>query len=227
VVAALGKPVHPATASRALARLGLPRNKKSTHAAEQGRPDVKAARDVWFEQFAGVRADELVFVDESGATTAMQRAYGRAPPGERVVAAVPHGHWKVISTVAAMTTAGMVAAAGFDGATDTGLFAAFVRDGLVPVLRPGQVVVTDNLSPHKAAEARRLVESAGARLALLPPYSPDFNPIELAFSKVKTVLRSMARREVAALYDAIAEAPAAITPQDAVNYMLHRGYTLQ
>lgn len=194
---------------------------------------MKEARAGWFEQFRDVRVSRLVFVDEFGATTAMQRTHGRAPPGERVVASVPHGHWKVISTVAAMTTAGIVAAASFDGATDTGLFVAFVafvafvRDGLAPVLKPGQVVVLDNLSPHKAAEVRRLVESAGARLILLPPYSPDFNPIELAISKIKTVLRKLARREVKQLYEAIAEALASITPQDALNFMLHRGYTLQ
>jgi transposase len=139
---------------------------------------VKAARAGWFEQFAGVRVGQLVFLDEFGATTTMQRTHGRAPPGDRVVSKVPHGHWKVLSTIAAMTVA------------DT--FVAFVREGLVPTLVPGQVVVLDNLSAHKAAAVRPLVESTGARLLPLPPYSPDLNPIELAISKIKTVLRKLA-----------------------------------
>lgn len=130
---------------------------------------MKAQRASWFEQFAGVRVDQLVFIDEFGATTTMQRTHGRAPPGERVVSRVPHGHWKVLSTIAAMTVRGMTVSATFDGATDADTFVAFVREGLVPTLVPGQVVVLDNLSSHKAPEVRRLVEWAGATLPL-PPY---------------------------------------------------------
>jgi len=227
VVAALGKPVHLSTAGRTLARLGLPRKKKSTHASEQDRPDVKAQRDAWFEQFAAVRVSDLVFVDEFGATTQMQRTHGRAAPGERVISTVPHGHYQAVSTVAAMTVAGIVAAATFTGATDTDLFVAFVRDELAPTLRTGHVVVMDNLAPHKYATVRTLIEGAGARLILLPPYSPDFNPIEQAISKIKTVLRKLARRDVPALFEAIGEALRTITPTDALHFMLYRGYTLQ
>jgi transposase len=185
---------------------------------------VKAARDAWFEQLAAFRLDQLVFVDEFGATTNMQRTHGRAPPGQRVVSSVPHGHWKAISTIAALTVRGIVASASFDGATDTELFVTFVREALVPALVPGQVVVMDNLQPHKSPQVRRLIEAAGAVLILLPPYSPDFNPIEQAISKVKTALRSLARREVEALFEGIGQALALITVEDACNYIAHCGY---
>jgi transposase len=168
--------------------------------------------------------NRLVFLDEFGATTTMQRTHGRAPRGRRVVCQVPHGHWKVISTVSAMASTGIIASASFDAATDTDLFVTFVREGLVPALRPGQVVVMDNLAPHKHAEVRRLIESAGARLLLLPPYSPDFNPIEMAISKIKTLLRTLARRRVDALIEGIAQALTTVTAQDAANYIRHCGY---
>jgi transposase len=187
---------------------------------------VKAARANWFEQFADVRVEQLVFVDEFGATTTMQRTHGRAPPGERVVSKVPHGHWKVLSTIAAMTVRGISVSATFDGATDADTFVAFVREGLVPTLVPGQVVILDNLSAHKAAAVRPLVESAGAALLPLPAYSPDLNPIELAISKIKTVLRKLARRSVDGVMTGIGEALGSITPNDALHYIAHRGYLL-
>jgi len=188
---------------------------------------VKAQRAGWFEQFAHVRVDQLVFIDEFGATTTMQRTHGRAPSGERVVSKVPHSHWKVLSTIAAMTVRGMSVSATFDGATDADTFVAFVREGLVPTLVPGQVVVLDNLSSHKTPEVRRLVESAGAMLRPLPPYSPDLNPIELAISKVKTVLRKLARRSVDGVMSGIGEALGSITPNDALHYIAYRGYLLE
>ncbi len=188
---------------------------------------MKALRACWFEQFADVRVDQLVFIDEFGATTTMQRTHGRAPPGERVVSKVPHGHWKVLSTIAAMTVHGMTVSATFDGATDSDTFVAFVREGLTPTLVPGQVVIVDNLSAHKAAAVRPLVEAAGARLAPLPPYSPDLNPIELAISKIKTVLRNLARRSVDGVMSGIGEALGSITPNDALHYIAYRGYSLR
>jgi transposase len=185
---------------------------------------VKAARDAWFEQFAGVRVNELVFLDEFGATTTMQRTHGRAAPGERVVTKVPHGHWKMISTIAAMNIDGIVASGSFDGATDTELFVAFVSDALLPMLKPGQVLVMDNLPAHKSPLIDQLVESVGARVLRLPPYSPDFNPIEMAISKVKTVLRKLAHRSVDGLFTGIGEALESIQPTDALNYIAHCGY---
>jgi len=224
VAQALGKAVHPGTVSRTLTRLNLPRKKKSTHAAEQDRPDVKAARDAWFEQFADVRANQLVFLDEFGATTTMQRTHGRAAPGERVVTKLPHGHWKMISTIAAMNINGIVASGSFDGATDTELFVTFVREGLLPSLKPGQVLVLDKLAAHKSPQVEALVGSVGARVCRLPPYSPDFNPIEMAISKVKTVLRKLAQRSVDGVFHAIGEALKSIRPTDALNYIAHCGY---
>lgn len=187
---------------------------------------MKLARDRWFEQFADVRVDQLVFLDEFGATTTMQRTHGRAPPGQRVVSKAPHGHWKVISTIAAMTSGGIICSASFDGATDTELFVTFVREALVPTLRPGQVVVMDNLPAHKSPQVDWLIESAGARLLRLPPYSPDLNPIEQAISKIKSVLKTLAHRTVEGLFEGIGEALGSIRPTDALHYIAHGGYSL-
>jgi transposase len=188
---------------------------------------VKAARDAWFAQFAAVRVNQLVFLDEFGATTTMQRTHGRAAPGERVVSRVPHGHWKMISSIAAMSIDGIVASASFDGATDTELFITFVREALTPVLKAGQVVVMDNLPAHKSPQVDRLIEAAGARVLRLPPYSPDFNPIEMAISKIKTVLRKLAERSVDGLFTGIGEALESIRPSDALSYIAHCGYAIK
>jgi transposase len=185
---------------------------------------VKARRGTWFEQFAQVRVNQLVFLDEFGATTTMQRTHGRAAPGERVVTKVPHGHWKMISTIAAMSVDGIVASGSFDGATDSELFVVFVREVLARVLKPGQVVVMDNLPAHKSAEVDRLVEAAGAKVLRLPPYSPDFNPIEMAISKTKTMLRKLAHRSVEQLLQGIGKALESIRCSDALNYIAHCGY---
>ena len=185
---------------------------------------MKAARDAWFESFADVRVNQLVFLDEFGATTTLQRTHGRAAPGERVVTKVPHGHWKMISTIAAMSVKGIIASGSFDGATDTEMFVTFVREALVPVLQPGQVLVMDNLPAHKSPRIDRLIEPTGARVLRLPPYSPDFNPIEMAISKVKTVLRKLARRSVDGLFDGIGDALDSIRPTDALHYIAHCGY---
>lgn len=165
-----------------------------------------------------------MFLDEFGATTDMARRYARGPRGERVVCKTPRGHWKVLSTIAAMTDRGMLGYGTFDGATDTDTFLTFLRDGLVPHLGPGQVVVLDNLAAHKSPEVDRLVESVGARVLRLPPYSPDFNPIEMAISKIKSVLRKLARRSVDALLIAIEDAVSAITAADARAFIRHSGY---
>jgi transposase len=185
---------------------------------------VKAARDAWFARFADVRVGQLAFLDEFGANTQMQRTHGRAAPGERVVAAVPHGHWKAVSTIAVLAAGGVLAAASFDGATDADLFLVFVREAVVPVLEPGQVLVLDNLPAHRSPAIDRLVAAAGATLMRLPPYSPDFNPIEMAISKVKTVLRKLARRTVGGLMNGIGEALATISAADSLSYIAHCGY---
>lgn len=154
----------------------------------------------------------------------MTRTRARGPRGQRIVCKTPHGHWKIISTIAAMNAAGTCAACSFDGATDTEMFVAFVGEFLAPQLAAGQVVVLDNLAPHKSPRVDALVEAAGARVLRLPPYSPDYNPIEMAISKMKTLVRKRARRTVDTLYDAIGEATLAITPQDARHFIQHCKY---
>ena len=171
-----------------------------------------------------MKLDQLVFLDEFGAATSMTRTRARGPRGQRVVCKNPCGHWKVISTIAALTLQGMLVCGSFDGATDTDTFIAFVHEGLLPLLKPGQVVVLDNLPAHKSPLVDLWIESVGARVLRLPPYSPDLNPIELAISKIKTLLRKLGRRTVEDLLKAIGQAIASITPEDAVNFIQHCGY---
>lgn len=198
--------------------------KKSHHAAEQDRPDVKAARDAWFNQFAQTRLNQLVFLDEFGATTNMTRRYARGPRGRRVVCKTPHGHWKILSTIAALDVNGIRTACCFDGATDTEMFVAFVETFLVPTLKPGQVVVMDNLAAHKSPRVDRAIQAVGARVLRLPPYSPDFNPIEMAISKMKSLLRKLGRRSIDDLEAAIGQATQTITRDDARAFITHCGY---
>ena len=168
---------------------------------------------------------DLVFLDEFGASTKMQRTHARGPRGKRVVVKSPHGHWKLLTTVAAMTLEGISAAMVLDGAMHTEAFAGFVEQWLVPKLRPGQVVILDNLPAHKSPEVDRLIESAGAKVLRLPPYSPDYNPIETGISKVKTLLRKEAARNVVDLIDAIGRSLLAVSPSDAQGYIRHSGYS--
>jgi transposase len=154
----------------------------------------------------------------------MTRTRARGPRGQRIVCKTPHGHWKIISTIAAMTASGIATACSFDGATDTEMFVGFVGQFLVPKLSAGQIVVLDNLPPHKSPRVDALVEAVGARVMRLPPYSPDFNPIEMAISKMKSLVRKRARRTIDTLYDALGEAVLSITPQDARNYIQHCKY---
>lgn len=154
----------------------------------------------------------------------MTRRYARGPRGQRVVCKTPHGHWKMLTTIAALDLNGIRTACCFEGATDTEMFVAFVATFLVPTLKPGQIVVLDNLSAHQSPRIDQLVESAGARVARLPPYSPDFNPIENAISKMKSLLRKLGRRSMDDLETAIGDATRAITPKDARGFFTHCGY---
>jgi transposase len=171
-----------------------------------------------------VKVDQLVFLDEFGATTHMTRSHARGPRGKRVVCKNPAGHWKVLSTIAAMTVRGMISCGIFEGATDTDAFATFLREGLLPAMKPGQVLVLDNLSVHRTAAAQKLLEVAGVRVLYLPAYSPDYNPIEMAISKVKSVLKKLGERTVDGLFAAIGTALKAITQEDATNFVRHCGY---
>jgi len=165
-------------------------------------------------------------VDESGTNLAMTPRYGRAPRGQRAVGAAPRNHGPNVTLLAAMSGAGITAAMTMTGTTDGAVFALFVDHVLVPTLRPGQVVIWDNLSVHKNHKLRRSIEAAGCQLRFLPPYSPDFSPIEHAFSKLKTALRRASARDRPALEHAITVGLATITADDAAAWFRHCGYAL-
>jgi transposase len=156
----------------------------------------------------------------------MDRTHGRAPSGVRVDGPVPHGHWKVTTLTAAVRLGGVPGPAclAFDGATDSACFGTYVERCLAPALRPGDIVIMDNLACHKTAEVRRLVGAAGAEVRYLPPYSPDLNPIEALFSKLKAALRSAAARTVEAVIEAMGEALRAIRAEDILGWFGHSGY---
>ncbi|HEY0937691.1 MAG TPA: IS630 family transposase [Trebonia sp.] len=200
--------------------------KKSRRAAEQDRPELIAERAAWREEFAAIDPAKLVFVDESGASTATDRTHGRAPSGVRVDGPVPHGHRKVTTLTAAVRLDGVPGPAclAFDGATDSACFETYVGECLVPALRPGDIVVMDNLACHKTAEVARLIGSAGASVRYLPAYSPDLNPIERLFSKPKAALRSAKARTVDALIGAMGDALRAVRAADIRGWFAHSGY---
>jgi transposase len=198
--------------------------KKSAHAAEQQRCDVKAARKVWFEGQLDLDPERLIFIDETSASTKMARRYGRAPKGKRCLAAIPHGHWKTTTFTAGLRIGGLAAPFVLDGPMDGDAFRAYVRQILAPELTTGDVVVMDNLPAHKVYGVRQAIEAAGARLLYLPAYSPDFNPIEMAFSKFKALLRAAAARTIPDLWEAIRLALDAFTPRDCRNYFAAAGY---
>lgn len=185
---------------------------------------MQAARQIWHQGLKDVPLDKLVFLDESGAQTNMTRTHGRAPRGVRVIDRVPHGHWKTTTILSAIRTSGPFAAAVVSGATDSDVFRTYVEHVLTPELLPGDVVILDNLQPHKAAGVREMIETAGATLLYLPPYSPDFNPIENMWSKVKQHLRSAAARTFGALQEAVTAALRNITPGDCLGFFRHCGY---
>lgn len=165
-----------------------------------------------------------MFLDETWATTNMARTNGRAPRGARLRASVPHGRWRTTTFVGALRADGFAAPLVLDGAVDGRAFLAYVRQVLAPALRPGDVLVMDNLSSHKVAGVREAVEAAGATLLYLPPYSPDLNPIELAFSKLKRLLRAAAERTVDGLWDALGALLDRFPPDECARYIAHCGY---
>ena len=185
---------------------------------------MKEGRDSWQESQPWMDPKRMVFIDETWATTNMARRHGRAPEGERLVEPTPHGHWKTTTFVAALRHDGMVAPMTCDGAINGDLFVAYVEQCLVPELRPCDVVVMDNLSSHKRKEVRALIEKAGCTLWYLPPYSPDLNPIENAFSKLKALLRKARERTVAGLQAFLCFCTEAFGHEECANYFAHCGY---
>ena len=201
--------------------------KKTAHAAEQDRPDVLKRREDWFNNQLDLDPVRLVFIDETWASTNMARLRGRSQKGERLRAGIPHGHWKTTTFVAGLRLTGMVAPLVLDGPINREAFHAYVNQVLVPELAPGDIVVMDNLGSHKGPAVRDAIEAVGATLLYLPPYSPDFNPIENAFAKLKALLRKAAERTVDDLWDAIADLIDLFTPQECANYFKAAGYDLE
>ncbi len=185
---------------------------------------MKAAREAWFEGQLDLDPEKLIFIDETAATTKMARLYGRARRGERCRAAVPHGHWKTTTLTLGLRLDGLIAPMMIDGPITGEAFRDYVKQVLVPVLRPGEIVILDRLPVHRVSGVGEAIEAAGARLVCLPAYSPDFNPIERAFAKLKALLRKAAARTIPELREAIKVALAAFTPCECRNYFAASGY---
>jgi transposase len=198
--------------------------KKTAHASEQDRPDVKARREAWFESQLDLDPEKLVFIDETWTTTNMARKCGREQKGERLRASVPHGHWKTTTFIGGLRCDCMTAPMVLDGPVNGQWFQAYVDQVLVPTLSPGDIVIMDNLGSHKGAGVRKAIEATGATLLYLPPYSPDFNPIEKAFSKLKALLRKAAERTVDALWDRIGVLLKEFSPTECANFFAAAGY---
>ena len=185
---------------------------------------MRAARQAWFEAMPDLDSDTLVFLDETAAATIMARRYGRAPRGERCRLLVPQSHYKTTTVTAALRSTGLCALSLVDGATNGARFRTYVAEALIPVLRPGDTVILDNLQAHKVAGVREAIAAAGARVLYLPAYSPDLNPIEQVFAKLKHLLRTAAARTVPDLWAAIREAFTRFTPHECRNCLTAAGY---
>ena len=185
---------------------------------------MKAAREDWVDGQDDLDAKHLIFIDESGLSTKMARLRGWAPKGKRCRAAIPHGHWKTVTFIGGLTLTGFVAPMLLDGPMDGDCFLAWVEQMLAPTLRPGDIVIMDNLAAHKVAGVRHAIEACGAELRYLPPYSPDFNPIENAFAKLKALMRAKAERTIAGLWDTVGAILECFTPDECANYFKAAGY---
>jgi transposase len=185
---------------------------------------VAEARERWKAEQASLDPKKLVFIDETGTNTKMVRLYGRAPRGRRLIGKQPFGHWKTTTFTAALRYDGITAPFVLDGAMNRDAFLAYAHQLLAPTLSAGDIVIMDNLPAHKGAAVRQIIEATGAELRFLPPYSPDLNPIELVFPKLKGHLRKAAERTVGGLWDRIGKALDAFTPQECANCFRHDGY---
>jgi transposase len=185
---------------------------------------VAAARETWRNAQPDLEG-RLIFLDETGARTDMVRRHAWAPVGERALGHAPGGHWKTTTFLAGLTDQGLIAPFVVDGPMDRSIFTEYVRQVLVPELRPGDIVILDNLPGHKGEEAADLIAQRGAKLLFLPPYSPDLNPIEMLFAKLKGLLRKAAQRTKEALWSTIGDLLSEFSPDECANYIRHAGYT--
>jgi transposase len=200
-------------------------SKKTLHASEQDRPDVKAAREDWVAKQPALDIGCLHFIDETSFNTSMVRRCGRCPIGQRLLAKTPHGHWKTTTFLASLRHDGLCAPLTLDGPMDGETFRAWTTQFLAPVLKPGDIAIMDNLPAHKVSGIRETIEAQGAHLLYLPPYSPDLNPIEQVFAKFKAMLRKAAARTVAKLWDEIANALRSFSPQECQAYLKNCRYS--
>ena len=185
---------------------------------------MMSRREAWFASQTDLDPARLVFIDETWATTNMTRSHGRSRRGERLRMGYPHGHRKTTTLVAGLRLDGMVAPMVLDGPINGDWFEAYIRQILIPDLKAGDIVIMDNLSSHKRPAVQAMIEAAGAELRFLPPYSPDFNPIENAFAKLKALLRKAAERTVDGLWNAIGNLLDVFTPTECANYFAAAGY---
>jgi transposase len=199
-------------------------SKKTLFATEQDRPDVARRRAQWKKYQDRLDPARLVFIDETWAKTNMTRLRGWAPRGRKLLDKVPQGHWRTLTFLAALRHDRIDAPCVIDGPINGESFLAYVEQVLVPVLKPGDIVIIDNLGSHKGKAVRRAIRAAGAKLFFLPPYSPDLNPIEQVFAKLKTLLRKAAERTVEDTWKRIAVLLKAFTSQECANYLRNAGY---
>lgn len=194
------------------------------HASEQDRPDVARRRERWRRHQARVEASRLVFIDETWAKTNMSPLRGWARRGERLRAKVPHGRWRTLTFLAALRHDRLTAPCVIDGPINGESFLAYVEQVLVATLMPGDIVVMDNLGSHKGRAVRAAIRAAGAKLLFLPPYSPDLNPIEQVFAKLKTLLRKACPRSIDATWRGIGRLIDCFKPEECANYLRNAGY---
>ena len=193
-------------------------------AAEQARPDIQRKRRRWKTHQALIDRTRLLFIDETWLKTNMAPLRGWGPLGQRLFAHVPHGHWKTMTFLAALRYDRIEAPFVLDGPINGEAFLVYVEKVLVPVLRPGDIVIIDNLGSHKGKAARRAIRAAGAHLIFLPAYSPDLNPIEQVFAKLKHLMRKQACRTIEAAWRAAGELLSHFTPEECANYFTNSGY---
>jgi len=198
--------------------------KKSVHASEQDRPDVARRRSRWRRHQGSFDPARLVFIDEAWTKTNMAPLRGWSRRGERLVEKVLRGHWRTLTFLAALRHDGITAPCVLDGPINGAGFRAYVAQILLPALKPGDIVIMDNLGSHKGAAVRRMIRAAGARIFFLPPYSPDLNPIEQVFAKLKTLLRKLCPRTIEANWRSIGTLLSRFTSSECANYFRNAGY---
>src|SRR5277367_4404962 len=199
-------------------------SKKSLYASEQDRPDVARRRTQWKKYQGRLDPARLVFIDETWAKTNMTRTHGRSARGQRLLAKAPFGHWRTLTFLAALRSDRIDAPCVIDGPINGESFLAYVEQVLVPALKPGDIVIIDNLGSHKGKTVRRAIRAAGAKLFFLPPYSPDLNPIEQVFAKLKHLMRNAAERTIETTWRRIGSSLPEFSPAECANYLRNSGY---